>query len=120
MTPQVVLDAMYRAFNQAGAGQDIVLRRISGEPPNTTNNDITIRAAVRGAGLQELVGGIAQAVLRIVMSTVEITAENWPGDGSLPRRNDRVIINGQVFNITSVYILPVGNDFVRIELQVSG
>lgn len=111
----------------ARAGQDIVLRRISGEPPSTTNNDITVRAAVRGIGasrmggiVQELVGGIAQAVLHVIMSPTEITDGNWPGDGSLPRRSDRAVIAGTVYSIESVDRIYIGSDLVRIEMTVSG
>ncbi len=105
----------------ATVGEDIVLRRVTGEDPNTTNVDVICRAVVRTFEPEELVGGIAQTVSRIIVSPSAIEAAGWPGSGpNIPRRLDQVIIAGRVRDIEAVDPIHVGGRLVRIELRVLG
>jgi hypothetical protein len=105
----------------ATVGEDIVLRRVNGEDPNTTNVDVTCRAVVRTFEPEELVGGIAQTVSRVIISPTEINAVGWPESGpNIPRRLDQVIIAGRIKDIEAVDPIYVGGRLVRIELRVLG
>jgi hypothetical protein len=101
-------------------GADIVLRRVTGVAPSTTNIDVTVRAAVRSFQPQELVGGIMQTDSRVIISPTQITAAAWPGDGTLPRANDKLVIAGRVRNVKVVDPIYLGDDLVRIEMAVAG
>lgn len=101
-------------------GADVVLRRISGTAPSTTNTDVTVRAAIRSFQPQELVGGIVQTDSRVIISPTQITAAGWPGDGTLPRPNDRLVIAGRVRNVKVVDPIYIGDELVRIEMAVAG
>lgn len=106
----------------AQAGQDIVLRRAGAA-------DITCRASVRTYRLREedIVGGVAASELLVFLSHTEILAAGWPGittagetvDPSIPRRNDKVIIDGRVRNVNAVTAISIGNQVVRVELSVT-
>jgi hypothetical protein len=105
----------------AAVGEDIILRRVNGEDPNTTNVDVTCRAVVRSFEPEELVGGIAQTASRVIVSPSEIEAAGWPGSSpNIPRRLDQVIIAGRVRDIEAVDPIHVGSRLVRIELRVLG
>lgn len=104
------------------AGQDIVLRRVTGG----VNYDATVRAAVRSFSPEEIAGGIAATAAKVVISPTQIAAAGWPGDGesgspdpSIPRRNDKVVIAGRVRNVEAVNAIFVANVLVRIVLQVA-
>jgi hypothetical protein len=100
-------------------GEDIVLRRVIGEDPNTTNVDVTCRAVVRTFEPEELVGGIAQTMSKVIISPSEINAAGWPGSGpNLPQRLDQVVIAGRVKDIETVDPIYVRGVLVRIELRV--
>jgi len=111
----------------ARAGSDIVLRRVRGTAPGLTNYDVTVRAAVRSYRPEEIVGGISATDSQVIISPTQIAAAGWPGDGetgspdpALPRINDKVVIAGRTRNIAAVRPFYVGDELVRIELQVSG
>src|SRR5579859_1643542 len=110
------------------AGSDAVLRRIVGTAPNQVNIDVTVRARVNSAAEQQIVGGIGQVEAVVIMSPTQIMAAQWPGgnadqsgvDPSLPRRNDRIRVAGRWRNVEKVDPFYVGNELVRLELQVTG
>lgn len=104
----------------ARAGSDITLRRVTGTAPSLTNTDVTVRATVRSYQPQELVGGIAQIDSHVIISPTQIVAANWPGDGSLPRKLDKMVIAGRVRNIEVVDPIYVGGELVRLEMRVLG
>jgi hypothetical protein len=102
-------------------GQDIVLRRVLGANSSTTNVDVTCRALVRTFEPEELVGGIAQTMSKVIISPSEINAADWPGgDPNIPQRLDQVIIAGHVKNIEAVNPIYVRGVLVRIEMRVIG
>ncbi len=106
----------------AKAGADATLRRIGGTAPSTTNYDVTVRVRIDSPSIEELLAGIAMSVSNVIMSPSEIAAASWPAsaDGSLPRRNDRLIIDGRTRVIEQVDPKYIGGELVRIELKVSG
>ena len=111
----------------AARGEDVVLRRISGSGATATSVDVTCRAVVRGYRPEELVGGIAQGDSQVILSPSEIRASGWPdpdgspsGSASLPRKGDKLIVQGRMRTIEAVAPILVAGELVRIDLQVRG
>jgi hypothetical protein len=105
----------------AAIGQDIVLRRLLGEDPNTINIDVTCRALVRTFEPEGLVGGIAQTMSKVIISPSEINTAGWPSSGlNIPQRLDQVIIADRVKDIEAVDPIYVRGVLVRIEMRVLG
>lgn len=113
------------------SGENVILRRIVGVT-DTVNIDVTVRANVRLVrGPDELVGGIGQDDLRIIISPTQIAAAQWPGGGvdppapfnpdrSLPRRGDRVIVKGRMYRVEHANPMAVLGQVVRIEMITKG
>lgn len=128
MTPEECIAALDEAL--ANDGQDVVLRRVAGQGTASINIDVKCRAFVRPYRLREdaIVGGIMQAVLMVTLSPTEIAQAQWPGGGlpgqpvdpSIPRRNDKVIIDGRLRNIEACVPFRVSGVAVRYDLQVTG
>lgn len=117
----------------AVSGENIILRRIVGASQATqVNIDVTVRANVRLVkGPDELVNGIGQDDLRIIISPTQIANAQWPGGGidaaapynvsrSIPKRNDRVIVKGRMYTVDNVNALAVENVVVRIVMITKG
>ena len=111
----------------AARGEDVVLRRISGSGPSATSIDVVCRAVVRGYRPEELVGGIAQGDSQVILSPSEIRVSGWPdlggspsGTASLPRKGDKLIVQGRMRTIEAVAPIQVAAELVRIDLQVRG
>lgn len=133
MSPDECIAALDRAL--AEAGEDVILRRVVGQQPNVINIDVICRASVRTWRLKEenLVAGIAQAVLIVVISPTQIAAAQWPGgtpivpgnpgltlDPSVPRRTDEIWIGGRKRSIEAVDAIAVAGVNVRYDMQVLG
>lgn len=128
MSPEECIRALDYAL--AVAGQDILLRRVIGQGTNVQNIDVPLKALVRSYQPVELIGGIAQTDSKVIMSPTEIARAQWPGgevqsgtvaDPTLPRRNDKLIVDGRVRNVEVVNpIVMPGGVRVRIELRISG
>lgn len=122
------IDALDRAL--AKAGQTIVLRRLYGQAPNVVNVDSpAIPAAVRSPSNEELAAGYAQTDSVVILSPTGIADAQWPGgelpsatvaDPSMPRRNDKVVIDVRARNVELVKPFVVGGELVRIEMRVLG
>lgn len=113
-------------------GEDVVLRRVTG----TTNQiafDCDCRAFVRGYQPHELVAGsgIAQGDSKVIISPTQINATGWPGarplsepastlDPRVPRRGDKIMINGKLRTIEAADPKSIDGQLVRLELQVRG
>lgn len=114
----------------ARSGTNITLRRVIGAAPNLINIDVDARAMVRAASSEEIAGGIAMTDSIVIISPTEIANAQWPGgelpsvtvvNPSLPRANDKCIIEGRVRNILApVKPIYIGDELVRIELRVAG
>jgi hypothetical protein len=111
----------------AARGEDVVLRRIGGSGATATSVDVTCRAVVRGYRPEELVGGIAQGDSQVILSPSEIRSSGWPdpdgspsGSASLPRKGDKLIVQGRMRTIEAAAPIQVAGELVRIDLQVRG
>ena len=111
----------------AARGQDVILRRISGSGPSATSIDVACRAVVRGYRPEELVGGIAQGDSQVILSPSEIRSSGWPDPGgsppgsvSLPRKGDKLIVQGRMRTIEAAAPILIAGELVRIDLQVRG
>ncbi|MBM3549719.1 MAG: hypothetical protein FJX54_22495 [Alphaproteobacteria bacterium] len=111
----------------AARGEDVVLRRISGSGATATSVDVACRAVVREYRPEELVGGIAQGDSQVILSPSEIRSSGWPDPGgsppgtvSLPKKGDKLIVQGRMRTIEAVAPILVAGEFVRIDLQVRG
>jgi len=115
----------------AVSGEDVIIRRIVGTK-NTTNLDIVVRANVRTVRLpEELVSGVSQDDLRVIISPSEIREAQWPGGGtehappfnvdrSIPVRGDRLIVKGRMYRVETVNPIAVEGEVVRIEMMTKG
>jgi len=127
MTPQAAIAMLDRQLAKHGA--DCILRRIVGTGANTMPVDVTVRARVDAYAKEELVNDIAETDSKVVMSPTQISAAQWPGgelpslsvvDPSLPRRNDKLVVDGRVRNIEFVDPVTLAGELVRIEMRISG
>ncbi len=114
----------------AADGQDVILRRITG----TTNQvavDCPCRAFVRGYQPKELAGGIIQGDTHVILSATDIIRAQWPGgeavtnppaatDPRVPRKGDRVIIEGKARTVEYASPTSVNGILHRIDLTVRG
>ena len=100
------------------AGQDVVLKRITGTS-NQASLEVTVRAAVRGYRPNDIVAGsgIIQGDRKVIMSPTQMRDRQWPWP---PKNGDKMIINGATVSVQAVNQVVVGNEMVRIELQVRG
>lgn len=109
------------------AGEPVVLRRQYGVNPNTFV-EVECRAFVRGYRPQELVGGISQTDIFVILSPTEIERAKWPGgsglssttDPRVPRKNDKLTVRGAQRNVEAAGPIYVRGELVRIEMRVIG
>lgn len=111
-------------------GEDVTLRRVVGTT-NQVNIDVVCRAFVRRYQAQELAGTIIQGDSQLILSPSQIIAAQWPGglsptasdaalDHRVPRKDDKVVVQGKTRNVEMAAPIYVANELVRIELQVRG
>lgn len=127
--------ALDNAIQASGRGEWVILRRIVGLSPNVVNNDVRCFVQVDAVSVQQIVAGMAQTDLNIIMSTTQIDAAQWPGgsapqvppfdvDQRVPRiTNDKMIVQGKLR--TAAYVKPFfggagGKEILRLELRVTG
>lgn len=107
-------------------GQDVILRRV-GAP----TQDVTVRVVLRAFRPEELVGGITQKDVLVILSPTQIRDANWPGTIDMgvapfnppvwmPKTNDKIIALGRQYNVTYVKPFVVNDEVVRIELTATG
>jgi hypothetical protein len=104
------------------AGEDIRLVRLTLAAGEQIPFGVDCRAAVRQYQPAELVGGIVQGDSQVIVSPSELSRRQWPGPGlpPLPRKGDRVVVQGRARNVEAVMPFVVGDVVVRIELLVRG
>lgn len=112
------------------AGEDVELQRLTLGPGGVQIPfSVTCRATVRSYEPRELVGGIIQGDTRLVLSPTEIERAQWPGPGAVPaspgdrrvpRKGDRVVIQGRARTVEAATPVYVAGVLVRLELQVRG
>lgn len=123
MTPEIA--ALDRAV--ARTGETIILRRTTGTNPQTWI-DVELMAVVRGYKPVELVGGLAQTDAFVALSPTDINRAQWPGgqspsatgDARVPRKGDRVVMQGRARNVETVAPIYVRGELVRVEMRVIG
>ena len=115
----------------AESGELIILRRTVGTLNQTNIDCENLPANVRTPRLEELVEGITQDDLRVIISPTRIAETQWPGGGvdapapfnpdrSLPKKSDRIIRGGYVYRVEKVEAIKVNNVVVRIEMLTKG
>ena len=116
----------------ADFGENIVLRRVKGTSAAAPNNvDVTVRAFVRGFQPNELVGGIIQQDVKVILSPTQIDAADWPADEAdstapidqrIPRKNrgDKCVIAGRVHSVEAAKGILIDGTLVRIDMQCRG
>lgn len=111
------------------AGEDIRLQRLTLGPGGTQIPvEVVCRATVRGYAPHELVGGIAQQDVKLILSPSEITRAAWPGgtpmpnrpDPRVPLKGDRVITGRGTLAVQAASGIFIGSTLVRIEIQARG
>jgi hypothetical protein len=95
------------------------------------NVDVTCRAFVRGYDPNELVNGITQQDRRVILSSTQIDAADWPADEAdstsgidqrVPRKNrgDKCIIGGYPCSVEAAAPIYIDATLVRIDMRVRG
>lgn len=110
-------------------GMNIELRSVTPGPAGIYL-PVTVRAVVRRYQPEELVGGITQSHRRIIISPTQIEAEGWPGpqsssdpstrDRRVPKKGDKAIVAGRMYNVEDAHGIYVDDGLVRIEMQALG
>lgn len=113
----------------AEVGEDIRLQRLTLGPNGTQIPfEVTCRAAVRQYQPSELTDGVIQGDSHIIISPTEIIKAQWPGatpqssdvDKRVPRKGDRVIVQGRARAVEAAAPFYLGGELVRLELQCRG
>lgn len=103
-------------------GEDIILRRVT----SGVNNDVTVRAFVRGVSPEQLIAGVKQDNSNVIISPTEIIDNGWPGtvsdvsDVRVPTTNDWLVIAGRPRKIEFVAPIYVAGELVRMDIRVTG
>jgi hypothetical protein len=116
----------------AGYGEDVILRRVVGSGSAVANIDVTCKARVNAATVQQLVAGIVATELNVIISPTQINNAQWPGgqvpllppfdvDQRIPRISvDKMIVRNSLRSVTFVDAKIINGELVRIDLRVSG
>jgi hypothetical protein len=129
MTPAQAIAMLDRQL--AENGENVILRRRSGEPPDDTYQAVTCRARVDAAETSASPAGIRLSELAIIMSPTQINQAAWPGgvgvsvsspdqiDLRFPVENDTddLVIRGKARVITFVDAKVMNGVLVRLNLR---
>ena len=113
MTPQQAIASLDRQINRHG--QTITLRR---PVANASPIEKTCKAFVRGYKPDELIGGVQQGDSLVALSPTGLAGSDFAT--TLPRAMDKVLIAGRVRNVQMADPVLLGDQVVRINLQVRG
>lgn len=113
----------------ARAGQTVTLQRLLGT--QLTPVSVTLRAHIADFKPAEMISGsgIQTGDSHAIISTTEIDAAQWPGamppaqqtpgDPRVPRKGDRLIVQGKVRAVVAAWEAPrINGELVRIEMQI--
>jgi len=112
-------------------GEDVVLRRRTGEPPGDSYAMVTCHARVDGAAISASPAGIALSELTVIISPTQINQAQWPNglgvpalspeevDLRIPVDNDTddLVIRGKPRIITFVDPKVMNGVLVRLNLR---
>ena len=126
MTPATAISMLDRQL--AAHGEDIRLQKLTGT--QQIPFEVVCRAFVRGYSPNELLAGISQSDVQVIISATQIDAQSWPGpslttalptqDRRIPTKGDRVYIKGKPRNVESAQGIYLDGTLVRIEMRVLG
>lgn len=124
MTPDQAIASLDRAL--ANKGEDVILRR--GLGTQQVPVDATVRAFVRGLRPEEIVGSLTQTASKVILSPTDIERAQWPGaqagtvvgDPRVPRKGDKVVIQGRARAVEFADPVYVNGALVRVNLFVLG
>lgn len=115
----------------AAEGSDAVLARITGTT-NQARFEAVVRAYAAGYMPRELGDQIIQGDTKVTISPTDIERTGWPGaqvatppgtpisDARVPRKGDKITIQGRERNIEAATPWYVNGELVRIDLQTRG
>jgi hypothetical protein len=113
MTPQTIISRLDNAIS--GYGQTVTLQRTSEDTATgaiTVTESIVCPAAVRISAPQDLLGDVVD--IRVVVSPSGL------GSFGIPRRDDRILINGNPSNIEQIGPLYYGGMLCRVNMLCRG
>jgi hypothetical protein len=123
MSPEECIAALDDSLADDGEtpGEDVILRR-----PGSPDNDVTCRARVTALSTEQIIGGIAQTELNVVISPTQINNQPWPGGSSdspvdqrIPKIGiDKMVARGAQKSVTFVDPRYIGDVLVRINLRI--
>ncbi|MBF0561755.1 MAG: hypothetical protein HQL37_06970 [Alphaproteobacteria bacterium] len=123
MTPAAAIAALDRAL--AANGEPVRLQRITGS--QQTAFECACRAKVSSYQPVELIAGITQTDVRLIIGPTEINRAQWTGsappgqDRRLPLISiDRVFVRGKTRTVAACNPFYLDGELVRIELRVTG
>jgi len=96
-------------------GQTVTLRRVTGT--QQIPFDVDVKASVRNARPDEVIGNVTQFDRVAIISPAEIAARQWPGP---PRRLDRVIIEGVTTVVEAAEPRNIGEETALYVLALKG
>ncbi len=127
MSPAQARAQLDRALQKNG--QDCILQRLAGSPQTTRS--VTVRASVRDYAPHEIAdgSGLQAGDSRIVISTTQIDAAQWPdivtlnkanaGDPRVPVHGDRLIVQGRTRIVQAGWEAPrIQGELIRIEATI--
>ena len=103
----------------AGYGQSVTLQRWATDPTtgaNTVAEEVTIPAAVRQYGPQDIEAGEVTEI-RVILSPTGLGAFSPP---NLPRRDDLIVISGDATEIKQIAPVVHDGQLVRLNLLCRG
>lgn len=116
MTPADAIAMLDRQI--AEHGQTVAFERIVGTGPTATGQggDVLIAAHVRTLREDELIAGMTQNDLMVIVSPTALAS--WPF--GLPAKGDKVVIDGRKHNIELPQPIKIAGTLVRLNLKVKG
>src|SRR6266567_7466093 len=125
MSPQECIAALDRVL--AEDGEDIILDRPIGTGNNVAPNKVKCRARVDAVSVQEIAAGITQTDQHVIISPTQIRQAQWPGgsvpasppfdvDQSIPRINDKAIVQKRLRTVAFVDPRFVDGELVRVNM----
>lgn len=110
----------------AEAGEIVRLQRLAGT--QQIKSEVSCVARMRGYSAQEVVGGVRQQDVRIIISPTQIDAAGWPGPGNVPASGDprvphdgdRIVTSRGPLRIVNAIPTYMQGRLVRIEIQARG
>ncbi|ETR75911.1 hypothetical protein X566_20120 [Afipia sp. P52-10] len=116
MTPDQAITMLDRQI--AAHGQTVAFKRLVGTGPTAEHQggDVSIQAHVRTLREDELIAGMTQNDLMVIVSPTGLAA--WPF--GIPKKGDKVVVDGVDHNIELPQPINVAGTLVRLNLKVKG